>query len=438
MCDTFVVLPEYTSDGTIIFGKNSDREANEAHYVEIIPAMTHAAGAVVECTYVAIPQVAKTNRMLLCRPVWIWGAEMGINEHGVVIGNEAVFSKVKANSEPGLIGMDFLRLALERGNTALEALHVITNLLETYGQSGDCGFSHPFFYHNSFLIADRNEAWKLETVDRQWAASKLNGYGTISNCLTIGKEWDLASADLVSFADKKGYTKKHVQFNFSDVYSDWLYTRFSNAQNRKNCTGDQIKVRRGQFQLRDAFSILRSHHGDEQDFSPSKATLGSDVCMHAGFGPIRVSQTTGSMVARISKDSQDIWVTASSAPCLSLFKPLKLSQDDLFDFVPGKEFERDSYWWKHEDFHRRFLLDYRTWIGEYSAERDQIEEKFMNLFHQDVHPELAIQIWEDVKSQSETFLSKWSAKLAPTRVSVKNPLYLNAWNKMNREAKITL
>jgi secernin len=33
-----------------------------------------------------------------------------------------------------LIGMDYLRLALERGKTAQEAMSIITALLESYGQ----------------------------------------------------------------------------------------------------------------------------------------------------------------------------------------------------------------------------------------------------------------------------------------------------------------
>jgi len=43
---------------------------------------------------------------------------MGSNEHGVVVGNEAVFSKIPYGKEDGLIRMDFLHLGLEQAATA--------------------------------------------------------------------------------------------------------------------------------------------------------------------------------------------------------------------------------------------------------------------------------------------------------------------------------
>jgi dipeptidase len=173
MCDTFVALGGATADGSVLFGKNSDREPNEAHLIQPVPRASHAPGSTVRLTYVEIPQVETTFAVLLAKPFWIWGAEMGANEHGLVIGNEAVFTKVPYDKKPGLIGMDFLRLALERARSAPEARDVITDLLARHGQGGNCGFRRRTYYHNSFLIADPREAWILETAGREWAAVRV-------------------------------------------------------------------------------------------------------------------------------------------------------------------------------------------------------------------------------------------------------------------------
>lgn len=438
MCDTFIVLPDATKDGSIIFGKNSDRDPNEPHYVEIIQAQDYPQNSVLNCTYVSIPQVSHTNRVLLCRPVWIWGAEMGINEFGVVIGNEAVFSKLPVDKTPGLIGMDYLRLALERASTALEAIQLITSLLEKYGQSGNCGFSHPFYYHNSFLIADKKEAWKLETVDRQWAAKKIETFGTISNGLTIESDWDLSSQEMQSYAYSKNLYKKNLKFNFSNAYSDWLYTRFSNSMQRKSCTHHQIASKKGEFDICDAFEILRTHTGPSKRFRPDIPSLGSDVCMHAGFGPIRVSQTTGSLVTKFLDGKIEIWITGSSAPCISLFKPCSIEQNQLLDFVPGLTYEDNSYWWRSEKFHRKLISAVRQNISDYQKERDELENYFIDNFSKLEHPRDKDLFWEEVKNKSNQLLNNNFQKLQQIGMKSSNLFYNFAWEKNNREAKIIL
>ncbi|CDW58538.1 hypothetical protein TTRE_0000685701 [Trichuris trichiura] len=110
-CDTFVVLPPYTEHGFVIFGKNSDRPSAEVQEIVYIPSAQHEKGSKLLCTYIEIEQVEKTNAVVLSKPAWMWGAEMGANEFGVVVGNEAVWTKLRAGeaATERLLGMDLLR-----------------------------------------------------------------------------------------------------------------------------------------------------------------------------------------------------------------------------------------------------------------------------------------------------------------------------------------
>ncbi|ELU16206.1 hypothetical protein CAPTEDRAFT_122835 [Capitella teleta] len=171
-CDTFVALPPATADGCVVFGKNSDRPDDEVQEVVYFPAADHDAGSKVQCTYIEIEQVGHTHAVMLSRPSWLWGAEMGSNEHGVCIGNEAVWTKVTSPREEKLLGMDLVRLGLERGSTAKQALDAVTELLRLHGQGGACAEDGFMTYHNSFLICDGREAWVLETSSEFWAAEK--------------------------------------------------------------------------------------------------------------------------------------------------------------------------------------------------------------------------------------------------------------------------
>ncbi len=119
-CDTSVAVGPATTDGAVIFAKNSDRAANECQPLTHVPRQAHAAGALAQCQYLAIPQVAETWEMIGSRPHWLWGFEMGVNEWGVAIGNEAVHSREPYEEPAALIGMDALS-ELMTGGKDLEA-----------------------------------------------------------------------------------------------------------------------------------------------------------------------------------------------------------------------------------------------------------------------------------------------------------------------------
>jgi dipeptidase len=317
-----VATSEMTADGVTVFGKNSDREPNEAQYIAWFPAADHPPGAQLHCTYIDIPQVEHTHAVLLSKPFWMWGAEMGANEHGLVIGNEAVFSKVPGPKEEALLGMDLLRLALERASTARQALDVITSLLEQHGQGSHAGFMHPTYYHNSFLLADPQDAWVLETVERRWASRQVRGAASISNCLTLGSEFDLSSNDLVSFAQAKGWIKGEQGFDFARDYSDLIYTTFARGRQRCQRSQQLLKTKGREDTIFAVFATLRDHGGrEEANFQPDRGIFDFNICAHAGFGPVRGTQTTGSLVAYMHTEHPVYFVTGTAAPCTSIFKP---------------------------------------------------------------------------------------------------------------------
>jgi len=357
-CDTFVVLGEKTNDGRVIVGKNSDRDPSEPNNVRYYPAGKHQPDAQLQCTYITIPQVAETHAILLLQPSWIWGGEYGVNSFGVTIGNEALFSAQLPKS-PALLGMDLLRLGLERSKTAFEALQVIIQLLETHGQGGNCGFTSQFYYNNAFLIADRKEAYILETHFRDWAWKRVKDFAVISNIYSIQDDWNEISPRLQSTRS----SSKSKRFNFSS-FSDITHTTASQACHRRETIQKFISAN-DKFEVSHAMKILRSH--TKQDYDPKAKCFEQSVCMHyAGY--VRRGQTTGSMIAHLSLALDDpsiplldtIWTTGTSAPCISSYKPI-IGIDSLPGSLLGvanQVYDQYSFWWKGEHLHRLILIDY--------------------------------------------------------------------------------
>lgn len=440
MCDTMVALANSTANGSVLFAKNSDREPNEASILVLEPAAEHESGSRVKCTYIDIPQVELTNQVLLSKPFWIWGAEMGVNEFGVVIGNEAVFSKEPYGKEPGLIGMDLLRLALERADRAEKALEVITALLAEYGQSGNCGFAHPLYYHNSFLIADRQEAWVLETAGKEWAAEKVRDIRSISNGYTICSTWDLASSNLVDHAIQKGWCRNKTEFDLARCYSDFIYTRFSDSKKRQQCSTTVLRGQTGKLTLADMIKALRYHVSENDDYSPAKGILGADVCMHAGFGPARGSQSAGSMVSRLTPEGDLHFLTGTSAPCSGIFKPVWI-EAGLPDLGPAPTgvFNPQTLYWKHEQLHRAVLRNYSGRMAMYKDERDALEDTFLaradELLDKSLQDRLAFT--RSCFTKADEAETTWLEKVRTVPASNQPWHYRQAWNGFNKSAKIS-
>src|SRR5262245_24576469 len=100
MCDTLCVR---TASG-MVFAKNSDRPPGEEQVW-----LRHArrpGGGRLDTQYLRIPD-SGAHAFAGSHPAWLWGAEHGVNEHGVAIGNERVWTIDDPRvQQAGLIGMD--------------------------------------------------------------------------------------------------------------------------------------------------------------------------------------------------------------------------------------------------------------------------------------------------------------------------------------------
>jgi secernin len=371
MCDTMVALGNSTKSGSVVFAKNSDRQPNEPLLTIKVPRKQHEKGSKLKCTYIEIDQAEKSHEVLLLKPSWMWGAEMGANEHGLNIGNEAVFTREKQGPE-ALLGMDMLRLALERCRSSEEALTLIIDLLDRYGQGGNCGYEKKFFYHNSFLIADPSSAWVLETAGEYWAAEKVKDIRAISNRLSIGNSFDRSHPDLVKHAVERGWCKGDSDFHFARCYSNPLITRFSGSLNRSGKCNNLLEDARGNITMQTMRRILRSHEEGLEGEQFSRHSLKS-VCMHGGF--IFGDHTTGSYIAELHVDRPTHLITGASTPCLAFFKPYWMLETEEFTFSEDDPDTALNFWLKREWLHRAVIENKVDDLEAYLQERDRLERE---------------------------------------------------------------
>ena len=348
-CDSLVALGSATADGSVLFAKNSDRPARECQPLALIPAATHPPGSRLRCQYIEIPQVERTLRVVGSRPFWLWGLEHGVNQAGVAIGNHTVFTRDKPEGHK-LIGMDLVRLGLERGASARQAIDVICGLVEQYGQGGSGYHDSDFPYHSSFLVADPREAWLLETSDREWALRRIEAVGNATNHVTIESDWEELSPGAVQRAEAGGWPQgSGERFDFAAAYRDtsWVPPSFSSGRCRR--AAELLEAERGAITEEVLRSALRDHYG-VADFG--SVTDASDerymsICMHAD----PIGTTTAAAVIRLADDARPIRVWACfGPPCIGVFIPVYPEAELSPAVLEGKaDADSGGLWWAFRD-----------------------------------------------------------------------------------------
>ena len=345
MCDSLVAVGSETAAGVTLFAKNSDRKPGECQPLVQLPEAMHPPRSSVRCTHVEIPQVAETYRVMGHSPWWVWGFEHGVNEHGVAIGNQTVFSNEPLEDRPGLIGMDLVRLGLERGRDARVALEVIAALLETHGQGGAALAPGAAGYHNSFLLADPHEAWLLETSNRHWAARRVR-VGSASNHLSLGSDWEIGSRELETFARAEGLWRGAGRIDVAAAYRN-PHVPPQLSEGRKRRAETLLRAGRGRHDVESFVRILRDHLDSGIAWRPGPTPDQErffTLCAHSA----PVHETAASLVAPLPTDRSapwPVWVSFGT-PCTGTFLPVYL--DGALPAALARGGERtsdDSAWW---------------------------------------------------------------------------------------------
>ena len=162
------------------------------------------------------------------------------------------------------------------------------------------------------------------------------------------------------------------------------------------------------------------------------------VCAHAGFGPIRIGQTTGSMVSHLQPGCATHFLTGTAAPCTGVFKPVWLDAS-LPDTgpVPTGDYDQATLYWRHEALHRATLRDYGTLIRLYESERDALEEKLVTGALERVCDAIDERADYSARCFAEAGAAetRWLERVRAAEVVRRpNPFFAAAWRKLNRHA----
>jgi dipeptidase len=411
----------------MLFAKSADCGVNEANAVVRIPRKRHVPGKAVRLTHLVIPQAEETYELLLTKAFWTYGCEIGVNEYGLAMGEEAVFTTEMEEEKDGIIGPDLMRIGLERAKTCQEAIQVMTRLLEQYGQGGSAELKGNSHFDSSYIMADQEEAYVLETAGRRWAVKKVETVASISNMLGIGADWDAYSG-----GDVTPKTDWARQYALPDVPPTL------GSPVRQAITYNSLQACLGDITPKVIFEIMR-HHGE--GYHPASAEAHRNICVHVGPQENRWWQADGVMVTEVGQDGVIAWVTGTSGNCVSIFKPVFLGVDlpDIGPY-PTEHFDPRSLWWKHELLHRRAMADFERLVPEIRQDFDQLEDEFLAQ---------ADSVKEGTLAEKKDFMDycfqkamaateAWIACLrARSDLAFEDPAYRAMWQKLNAEAGLT-
>ncbi|XP_055375362.1 secernin-2 [Condylostylus longicornis] len=235
--DCFVILPPYTENNAIVFGRNSLEPKGEVQKISF-----HDDGD--------IPIISQHFDS---------GSESGANAKNVSVG--LVWT---TNESDDLKSTDIVKNVLQNSSTAEEAVQNIGNLIETKGNSES---------KYSFVVCDTSSAWLISTGGQLWAAEIIEGFRRIpSNGLAVTTKIDKSSENLGDKLKDLGLWDGNDDLDFAKS--------FSSIPNEENWPEGLNPTDDGTFNLRNMLDILRSAANDDAGSSSVSILTPSGISCH--------------------------------------------------------------------------------------------------------------------------------------------------------------
>ena len=379
-CDTMVALGSATRERNTVFAKNSDRPQEEAQPLVMVAGSDHS-GGYSGTQFVDVPQIGHTYRHVGSKPYWCAGYEHGFNEHQVVIGNEALPSKLKEAKTPKLVGMEILRIGLERSRSAEEAVDVITDIVSKFGQGKFVNSDGVRTYDNIYLIADPISAYVVECVGHEWAVSQVRNLRSISNVSQIGDDGERVSPGAQLQAVDQGLFNSGIesQFSFSRVFGD---PKDSASGIKRQCRSESMLSRGyGKLDVRSMMEVLSDHSDCEDSEELPVLDIKGDVsiCLHRTSGEV-MGSSTASLIADLCATGErlPVYWTGMYSPCMTVFMPMFIEGDLPPMLAVGGPLETyESPWW---DFYRLTHYGLQAGVEVRMAIRSELSSLQTELF----------------------------------------------------------
>jgi secernin len=326
--DMMVALGDATVEGQTLFAHNSDQHAHEAEILQRVSGRAHEPGEKTATQFLELPQARHTVTVVASQPSGLWGYSHGVNEHGLAAGCTRLSSKLKID-QPGLLGTDLVRLALERCHSAHQAIDLITDLIDRHGQGMFPDCPPQVEGDSAILVASHGEAFVLEAAGHHWVLQEIERVRAVSDVGTIRQDWVRISRGLSAHVIGHGWWPADGSKidPVDSVHASALGT--ASALRRWGRATFFLEQQSGHINVALLRRLLADHYeGMQGAVDPFGGDSGpTPLCQHGHARSGRI--TTTSLVANLrDKETRPplAWC-AFGPPCLSVFFPVFLDGD---------------------------------------------------------------------------------------------------------------